>query len=63
MIRNNEILSGLVSQKVWHLITDCHVCVGSTAISDKAEDLSQYDPGSYTVYKSSTFDIPCKTEA
>ena len=31
--------------QVWHLITGCHLCVGSTQTSDNAEDLSQYDPG------------------
>ena len=30
--------------QVWHLITGCHLCVGSTPTSGNAEDLPQYDP-------------------
>ena len=40
----HEDLSGLVVSKFG--ITDCHRCVGSSPISDNAECLSQYDPGS-----------------
>ena len=32
-------------QQVWHLITDCHLCVGSTLKRGMVEVLSQYDPG------------------
>ena len=40
-----EVLSGPVGWQLWHLITDSHLCVGSTPTGDNAEDLSQYDPG------------------
>ena len=35
------------SWQVWHLITDCHLCVGSTPTlsSENTKDLSQDDPG------------------
>ena len=39
------ILSSLVSQQVWHLITGRSLCVASIPTSDIARDLSQYEPG------------------
>ena len=33
------------SMQVWHLITGCHLCVGSTPTRDNAEGRSQYDAG------------------
>ena len=29
--------------KFWHLITESHLCVGSTSTSGTSVDLSQYD--------------------
>ena len=43
MVPDPQWPSGLAI--VWHLITDCHLCVGSTPKSDNAEDVSQYDLG------------------
>ena len=40
-----EVHSDLVGQQVWHLITGCHLCVGSSSTTENAEDLSHYDPG------------------
>ena len=34
--------------KVWHLITNCHLCVASTNIGGTVEGLSEYDPGCWT---------------
>ena len=53
----SEVLSGLVGQQVWHLITGCHLCVGSTPTSDNAEDLFQYDPGFWTRRKTPTLTL------
>ena len=40
--------------EVWLLITDYHLSVGSTPISDSVENLSQYDPGCFTGHKTIT---------
>ena len=47
--------SGLVGQQIWHLITGCHLCVGSAPRSGNAEDLSLYDPGFWAGRKTPTF--------
>ena len=33
----------LSGEQVWHFITGCHFCVGSTPTSDNVVDFSQYD--------------------
>ena len=40
-----EVFCGPVGDQVWYLIAGCHLCVGSTATSGIAEDLSQYCRG------------------
>ena len=47
----------LVGYHFWHLITGCHLCVGLIPTSDKAEDLSQYDPGCCTGHKTPTLTL------
>ena len=45
MLIQLAVPQGHSGEQVWHLITGCHLCVGSTPTSDNAEDVSQYDPG------------------
>ena len=42
---SGKLLSGLVGNQVWHLITGCHLCVGSTLTIDISVDLFLYSPG------------------
>ena len=39
-----QVRGGFVGWQVWHLITGCPLCVGSTPKSDNTEDLSQFNP-------------------